>query len=581
MKKLISLALVFVLVLSMALPVSAARTEKTDITYRSIRIVIDGQEIAPCDERGNGVEPFIMDATGTTYLPLRAVAGALGLSVEWDAATSTVKLTSGSTPVSGSDRPIYSNSKQSVDITYKDIKVELDGRPLELVNAAGDTVEPFILNSNNSTYLPLRVIGEALGREVSWEATTSTASLSSPVTGEGYWLPTRVIQNYVEYVANEPAVSSNIKEEYRYDGLGRITGIYYEDLDSGTWYSETQTYHDDGSFKDYTYTDSLGYSEKQSFNALGLETYYEELSPDGQGLVCAAEYDSAGNILSYAEANHEGNGYGEAWLYDGEGRVSEYGYICLLNFEEDEITAIHTTYEYAGDLCYETQHYPDGREYVITTTYTFDSKGNIISEVIVPEDGISTQENRYDSRGNLIYCRFEGSYGDWNMDEYTYDELDRELSYTGSNSWGEHYERSSRYDSRGRLVYYFEDNNGYTTQDDYSYDPNGNLIKHVHSENGAVWEVNEYFYDEAGRYLGERSGSSASVINVEYNAKGHPVKMTATDANDHTNVTDFVCDSYGNITSLESLETVVDVYGDTYKVFWLKQSYEYKFFPLT
>ncbi len=56
---------------------------------------------------------------------------------------------------------------------------------------------------------------------------------------------------------------------------------------------------------------------------------------------------------------------------------------------------------------------------------------------------------------------------------------------------------------------------------------------------------------------------------------------SAVDTVQSPNVTDFVCDSYGNITSLESLETVVDVYGDTYKVFRLKQSCEYRFFPLT
>lgn len=36
------------------------------------------------------MEPFILD--GTTYLPVRAVAGALGLGVGWDDATSTVTL---------------------------------------------------------------------------------------------------------------------------------------------------------------------------------------------------------------------------------------------------------------------------------------------------------------------------------------------------------------------------------------------------------------------------------------------------------------------------------------------------------
>ena len=43
------------------------------------------------DANGNYVEPFIID--GTTYLPVRGIASALGLNVGWDGATKTVLLT--------------------------------------------------------------------------------------------------------------------------------------------------------------------------------------------------------------------------------------------------------------------------------------------------------------------------------------------------------------------------------------------------------------------------------------------------------------------------------------------------------
>ena len=60
------------------------------ISYRDIKICIDGQTITPKDANGNTVEPFILD--GTTYLPVRAVGEALGKAVKWDGATSTVYL---------------------------------------------------------------------------------------------------------------------------------------------------------------------------------------------------------------------------------------------------------------------------------------------------------------------------------------------------------------------------------------------------------------------------------------------------------------------------------------------------------
>lgn len=93
-KRIVSIVLVVVLVFALASTVSAvANTIQTNITYRDIKITLDGSTITPKDANGKTVEPFIMD--GTTYLPVRAVADALGLDVKWDSATSTVKLTGG------------------------------------------------------------------------------------------------------------------------------------------------------------------------------------------------------------------------------------------------------------------------------------------------------------------------------------------------------------------------------------------------------------------------------------------------------------------------------------------------------
>lgn len=63
-------------------------TQSANITFRSIRLVIDGREITPEDANGNIVEPFIYN--GTTYLPVRAVGEAFGKDVDWNGDTSTV-----------------------------------------------------------------------------------------------------------------------------------------------------------------------------------------------------------------------------------------------------------------------------------------------------------------------------------------------------------------------------------------------------------------------------------------------------------------------------------------------------------
>jgi hypothetical protein len=83
---------VIVAVFLMSTVAAVANTVTRDIrvTFRGIRLVVDGTLFTPRDGAGNIVEPFIWE--GTTYLPVRAVAEALGTEVNWDGDTSTVYL---------------------------------------------------------------------------------------------------------------------------------------------------------------------------------------------------------------------------------------------------------------------------------------------------------------------------------------------------------------------------------------------------------------------------------------------------------------------------------------------------------
>jgi len=81
-----------ILIMTMITTVFAAQLKQTiEIFYRDIKITVDGIEIEPKDATGKVVEPFISD--GSTYLPVRAVAEAVGYDVKWDGDTSTVILT--------------------------------------------------------------------------------------------------------------------------------------------------------------------------------------------------------------------------------------------------------------------------------------------------------------------------------------------------------------------------------------------------------------------------------------------------------------------------------------------------------
>ena len=83
-------ALAAALVMCVVIPAMAATVKTTELYYNDIKIRLNGEIIVPKDGNGKPVEPFIID--GTTYLPLRAIASALGLNVDWDGATQTVIL---------------------------------------------------------------------------------------------------------------------------------------------------------------------------------------------------------------------------------------------------------------------------------------------------------------------------------------------------------------------------------------------------------------------------------------------------------------------------------------------------------
>lgn len=84
-----ALCALLVAMASTALAVGSTQTLK-DVKVGGIRIVIDGQELHPTDAGGKAVSPMIYN--GTTYLPVRAVASALGKAVYWDGPSYTVYL---------------------------------------------------------------------------------------------------------------------------------------------------------------------------------------------------------------------------------------------------------------------------------------------------------------------------------------------------------------------------------------------------------------------------------------------------------------------------------------------------------
>ena len=146
MKKFISGIVVGALICSTATVAMASTGSKSiTATYRDIKVSVNNTLAELTDANGNKVEPFIYN--GTTYLPVRAVATALGQQVSWDSSTSTVYI--------GGDQPSNtpSNSTLANTVIYEanGIRVTYMGHK-RADYISGDEYEYKIENMNNEDF---------------------------------------------------------------------------------------------------------------------------------------------------------------------------------------------------------------------------------------------------------------------------------------------------------------------------------------------------------------------------------------------------------------------------------------------
>ena len=334
MKKLVGLILSLGLLLSLAAPAAAANETLTKtITYRAIKIILDGEETVPCNEQGNTVAPFIMD--GSTYLPLRAVAQALGLGVRWVPETNTVELAAGGEPISGSGESSTLKSTGKCTLTYRDIKVSLDGAALSLA------AEPFIMDG--STYLPLRAIGEALGLEVGWDAAASTVSLQSfseersveilALDREGEMLLSTsetVTRHYRDRTEVSVLSGSGAKSDYvlYYTKDGKPLSAACRSGNGESLYTESWTYDEEGLLRRYVYDDAAG-SEGDSCTLYEYKgavltrskRYDGDTVPRVHSTDTSYTYDEKGNIIRLYHHLPMGSWEEVLFEYDADGQL--------------------------------------------------------------------------------------------------------------------------------------------------------------------------------------------------------------------------------------------------------------------
>lgn len=122
-----------------------AYQKQATLNYTGVKIVLDGETVTPTNAQGNAVEPFIMD--GTTYLPVRGIASALGLDVAWDQKTQTVTLKSGDV-----QQPSGESNTGKVIMEKNGIKITFLGFEKRPEGFKGYEIKLKIENSSNTNY---------------------------------------------------------------------------------------------------------------------------------------------------------------------------------------------------------------------------------------------------------------------------------------------------------------------------------------------------------------------------------------------------------------------------------------------
>lgn len=137
---------------------------------------------------------------------------------------------------------------QTIDVLYDNIKIFLDGEEIEPKDADGQTVEPFVYNG--TTYLPVRAVGNAIGKEVSWDGVEKIVYLGAKPGGTENWL--NVCGPYQYQRADEYRLEDN--KFFTMSGKKYTNGFVCKDIIADEGYEAWALFNLNGQYDSLTFT---------------------------------------------------------------------------------------------------------------------------------------------------------------------------------------------------------------------------------------------------------------------------------------------------------------------------------------
>ena len=143
-----------------------------------INIYVDGLPFTPTDSLGNEVFPFMTN--GTTYLPVRALANAYGIGIDWDNREKAVLLNIDTIRVQNNTAHREPTPMTDGKVTAATgVRVFVNGEEVALTDANGNPVDTYLIDG--TVYLPLRAISNLLNVGICWYQTDYAEPTYGPV----------------------------------------------------------------------------------------------------------------------------------------------------------------------------------------------------------------------------------------------------------------------------------------------------------------------------------------------------------------------------------------------------------------
>ena len=192
------------MVLSCMLPAQAAQTSTAQIWTG--KYYVEGQIV--CCKSADGKLMPLLNYDGSIYIPLRAAGEWMGKQVDWNAETRTISLSGSVTPnyCTDFDRS-YDRTDMTPQVTIDDgIAVVVDGKKQELRAANGSVIYPLLYD--NTSYLPMRAIGELINKEVTYvqfggRADQPEIYIRTPLTDAQKTEAIGYVNQSIEFMKNE------------------------------------------------------------------------------------------------------------------------------------------------------------------------------------------------------------------------------------------------------------------------------------------------------------------------------------------------------------------------------------------